>query len=106
MRLAALAYGVVRFVEAPVVFGAGGGVDWQAPPVWRHAVYALGLPWLVWFACYQVSWRVEHRVLAARRDAKVEPLRLRDAVVAAHRVTYGLLAVPLAGVTVFVYLFQ
>lgn len=87
---------VVTFVEGPLVYSTRYSEPW-----WHGVVeveYRLVLPWTVWFACYQLSWRLEHRILAARRDLPVDPERLRAAVIRGHRITYGLLAVLLAGV--------
>jgi hypothetical protein len=75
----------------------------EHPLLWwlSYVVYAFALPYTFLLFCYFVSWRTEFMLLA--RWLAVSPAErgsLRSRTVLAHRISYGILAIPVVVVSV------
>jgi hypothetical protein len=96
-----LAYPIMT-LEFALAFGWGS--DTSHPILWYTAcaLSGIGLPWLVWFLCYHVSWRVEFWLLKQTKGVAFSDSSLaKKAVRDAHRWSYALLAVPVIYVTLW-----
>jgi hypothetical protein len=96
-----LAYPIM-ILEFALAFGWGS--DASHPLLWYTscALYGIGLPWLVWFLCYHVSWRVEFWLLKKTKGvAANDSSQAKTAVRDAHRWSYALLGLPVLYVTLW-----
>jgi hypothetical protein len=75
----------------------------EHPLVWwlSYVVYAFALPYTFLLFCYVVSWRTEFALLTRwLAVSSTERVSLRSRTVLAHRISYGILAVPVIVVSV------
>ena len=89
---------VVPLIYLDSSLAYGWGNDGSKPVRWWTACILFGfvIPWLVWFLCYQISWRVENALLKRGRTKPIANEELFNSTVRrAHRWSYLLLAVPL-----------
>lgn len=81
-------------LEVWLVFGWGSH-DREHPVLWyvSCALYEIILPWIVWFLCYQISWRTEAAILGKWIADSEKPTGLRHRVMVAHRWSYALFGI-------------
>jgi hypothetical protein len=91
----ALVFPIVRFEEW---LGFGWGSQYLTHPIlwWLSCViYGFVLPYSFLIFCYVVSWRTEFALLVRWLAVPREDIpSLRRHTILAHRITYGLLAIP------------